>query len=39
VDAAVGRVKDFKDRAVYFKLIDGRWFLDNRKEDRPPAKE
>jgi hypothetical protein len=39
VDTAVGRVKDIKDRAVYFKLIDGRWFLDNRKEDRPPAKE
>jgi hypothetical protein len=38
-DTAVGRVKDIKDRAVYFKLIDGRWFLDNRKEDRPPAKE
>ena len=37
-DAAVGRMKDVKDGAVYFKLIDGRWFLDNRKEDRP-AKE
>ncbi|HVK08513.1 MAG TPA: hypothetical protein VM597_07020 [Gemmataceae bacterium] len=33
-DTAVGRLKDVKDRAVYFKLIDGRWFLDNRTEDR-----
>ena len=38
-DAATGRVKDIKDRAVYFKLIDGRWFLENRREDRPAAKE
>jgi hypothetical protein len=31
-------LKDAKDRALYFKRIGGRWFLENRKEDRP-AKE
>lgn len=37
--AATAKVKDVTDRAVYFKLIDGRWFLENRKEDRAAAKE
>jgi hypothetical protein len=27
--------KDVRDRALYFKRIGGRWFLENRKEDRP----
>jgi hypothetical protein len=30
--------KDIKNRALYFKRIGGRWFIENRKEDRP-AKE
>jgi hypothetical protein len=31
-ETATGKVKDAPDRAVYFRLIDGRWFLDNRAE-------
>lgn len=38
-ETATARRKDTADRAAYFKLIDGRWFLENRREDRPAAKE
>ena len=37
-DTATATLKDWKDRAVYFKKVDGRWFLENRRTDRP-AKE
>lgn len=30
---------DIKDRALYFRKIGDRWFLENRLEDAPPAKE
>ena len=38
-DTATATVKDIKDRALYFKKVEGRWFLENRKEDKPAAKE
>jgi hypothetical protein len=38
-EAATATLADVKDRALYFKKVGDRWFLDNRKEDRPPAKE
>jgi hypothetical protein len=39
-EAATATLKDVKDRAIYFKKINDRWFLENRKEDAaPPAKE
>ena len=38
-ETATGKVKDVKDRVLYLKLRAGRWFLENRKEDRPAAKE
>jgi hypothetical protein len=38
-DTATAAIKDVKDGALYFKKVGGRWFLDNKKEDRPPAKE
>ncbi len=34
-DSATATLPDVKDRALYFKKIDGRWFLENRREDRP----
>ena len=37
-DTAKATLRDVKDRALYFKRSDGRWFIENRKEDRP-AKE
>jgi hypothetical protein len=36
-DTATATLKDVKDRALYFKLIDGRWFIENRKEEAPAA--
>lgn len=38
-DVATATLKDIKDRALYFKKVEGRWFLENRKEDKPAAKE
>jgi len=39
-ESATATVKDVKDRAIYFKKVNDRWFLENRKEDAaPPAKE
>jgi hypothetical protein len=39
-EAATASLKDVKDRAIYFKKANDRWFLENRKEDTaPPAKE
>jgi len=38
-DTATATLKDVKDRALYFKKVEGRWFLENRKEDKPAAKE
>ncbi len=38
-DTATATLKDIKDRALYFKKVQGRWFLENRKEDKPAAKE
>lgn len=38
-DTAAATLKDVKDRALYFKKVGGRWFLENRKDERPPAKE
>jgi hypothetical protein len=34
-DTAKATLPDMKDRALYFKKTGGRWFLENRKEDRP----
>jgi hypothetical protein len=31
-DDATATLKDVKDRALYFKKIGGRWFLENRKD-------
>jgi hypothetical protein len=36
-DTATATLKDVKDRALYFKLINGRWFMENRKEDAPAS--
>jgi len=38
-DTATATYKDIKDGALYFKKVEGRWFLENRKEDKPAAKE
>ena len=38
-DTATATLKEVKDRALYFKNIGGRWFMENRKEEAPPAKE
>jgi hypothetical protein len=38
-ETATATIKDVKDRALYFKKVGSRWFMENRKEDRPPAKE
>ena len=29
---------DVKDRALYFRKVGDRWFLENRQEDLPPPK-
>jgi hypothetical protein len=31
-ESATATLKDVKDRALYFKKVGGRWFLENRKE-------
>jgi hypothetical protein len=38
-ETATATLSDVKDRALYFKKVGDRWYLENRKEDRPPAKE
>jgi hypothetical protein len=42
-DTATVTIKDVKDRALYFKKVNNRWFMENRKDDAgappPPAKE
>jgi hypothetical protein len=38
-DTATATLPDVKDRALYFKKVGDRWFLENRKDERPPAKE
>jgi hypothetical protein len=41
-DTAIITLKDVKDRAIYFKRIDGHWYMENRREEgsKPvPAKE
>jgi hypothetical protein len=39
-DTGTATLKDVKDRALYFKNIKGRWYMENRKEEAPaPAKE
>ena len=38
-EAATAALPDVKDRALYFKKVGDRWFLENRKEDRPAARE
>jgi hypothetical protein len=32
-DTASIALKDVKDRAVYFKRIDGHWYMENRREE------
>jgi hypothetical protein len=38
-ETATATLPDVKDRALYFKKVGDRWFLENRREDRPSAKE
>ena len=39
-ETARGTLKDAPDRAVYFKKVSGRWFVENRKDEAaPPPKE
>jgi hypothetical protein len=38
-ETSTASIKDIKDRALYFKKVNGRWFLENKKEDKPAAKE
>jgi hypothetical protein len=38
-ETATATLPDTKDRALYFKKVGDRWFLENRKEDRPAARE
>jgi len=38
-ETATATLQDVTDRALYFKKVGDRWFLENRKDDRPPAKE
>ena len=41
-ETATAVLKDMKDRALYFKKVKDRWFLENRKEEAaapPPPKE
>jgi hypothetical protein len=38
-ESATATLPDVKDRALYFKKVGNRWFLENRKEDRPAPKE
>jgi hypothetical protein len=38
-ETAKGTLKDAPDRALFFKRTNGRWFLENRKDEagaRPP---
>jgi hypothetical protein len=38
-ETATATLADVKVRALYFKKVGDRWYLENRKEDLPPAKE
>jgi len=40
-DTATATLKDVKDRALYFKKVNNRWFVENRKDEAvaPPPKE
>jgi hypothetical protein len=40
-ETATGTLKDVKDRALYFKKVGPRWFLENRRDEAttPPPKE
>ena len=40
-DTATAKLKDVKDRALYFKKVKERWFLENRTDEAaaPPPKE
>lgn len=38
-DTATATLPDIKGRAIYFKKVEGRWFLENRKQELPAAKE
>jgi hypothetical protein len=38
-ETATVTLPDVKDRAVYFKKVGDRWYLENRKEDRAARKE
>jgi hypothetical protein len=40
-ESATAVLKDVTDRALYFKKVKDRWFLENRKEEAagPPPKE
>ena len=38
-ETATATLKGVKDRALYFKKVDGRWFMENRKDEAKPAKE
>jgi hypothetical protein len=38
-ETATATLKDVPDRALYFKKVGNRWYLENRKEEKPPAKE
>ncbi|HEX3148510.1 MAG TPA: hypothetical protein VHR66_10525 [Gemmataceae bacterium] len=36
-ETATVTIKDVKDKALYFKKVGNRWFMDNRKEDAAPS--
>ncbi|HKB05222.1 MAG TPA: hypothetical protein VKD90_23560 [Gemmataceae bacterium] len=36
-ETATATLPDAKDRALYFKKVGDRWFLENRRDDRPPT--
>lgn len=38
-DTATATLKDVKGQALYFKRVEGRWFMENRKKAPPAAKE
>jgi len=38
-DTGSATLKDVKDRALYFKNVKGRWYMENRKEEALPSKE
>lgn len=38
-ETATATLPDVKDRALYFKKVGNRWFLENRKDQKPAPKE